>query len=328
MFNWATHRLVAIVLGVFVLPLACTSRGPIAIGDYPTAWTHAYCANRVWCGSYPDLETCGDVQFDSRAWKNWTNYVAAVQAGTIVFDGQQARACVELVRGRGCALSTWPTREARAEACGAVFTGALSPGQVCRLHGECVDGSCDYNTASCDPATGCCRGICVEYPLDRPVALGGACWDADDCAFGAFCSPSTRDPATMGTCQPRVEESGACASGVDCREGLACVPYSDLGICSRAPATGEPCAYFLSPCDDSRDHCDRTADACTPGKAIGAACASSFECIGYARCVSATCQAMPSAIGASCTGPCLGALRCGTDRTCEAPPANPNCYEP
>jgi hypothetical protein len=266
--------------------------------------------------------------------ENWDNYVAAAQAGSIAFDEQAAGSCASLVRNRGCALSTNPTRAEVDEACGGVWTGTLADGAACRLDAECASEQCVAPV--CDPFVECCAGTCT--PRDIPAQssqAGGPCWTNWECALGMFCAPAIRTAGTMGTCRVLVAEGEPCDSPFDCQEDLVCRGWGtvgDVGACGRAPATGAACEPSeFDACDDLRDHCSLVTLACERRIPVGESCDSFTtygECVAYGYCTAGGgCAPLPAQAGQACAESfdCLGQLAC-VGSVCEQPPAYAACF--
>lgn len=132
-------------------------------------------------------------------------------------------------------------------------------------------------------------------------------------------------PACEGLLYGVVPLGGSCSSDEMCQQGeqpVRCVPDVRLGrVCQAVPVgeAGDPCLVTSSPLGDSYVQqeggaggaecraeaglfCDEQADgayACTPVKALGAACESHMECAVDAYC-DGTCSAL-SADGQACT---------------------------
>jgi len=112
-------------------------------------------------------------------------------------------------------------------------------------------------------------------------------------------------PSTQGVCLSRPDGSAETCTVISTAPGAACVPGANFG-CRRDDET-----------------CNATTSLCTKRAALGAACATDGDCVGYGYCDTAagTCTARPG-LGQPCDNTthvwCLGSLTC----------ANGTCVEP
>jgi len=161
--------------------------------------------------------------------------------------------------------------------CEQVFQGRVAAGGSCVLDGECMGGGPCMKPQDCTDS--CCAGTCG--PAKLPV--GGDCsQDISLCARGSHC-----------------ESPGTCVADVP-------VP---------APATGASCDPTGSAaCARSDDYCDAAAMKCTWRRPVGAACATSNECLDEAFCGSNGACVARAGVGAACGGAsgtqCLSLLDC------------------
>jgi hypothetical protein len=279
--------------------------GSIGVGDLGTALADVVCDRDVRCGAYPDKATClGNVALDE------SKLAAAVNAGTVIYDGRAAAACVAALRadttGFGsCSVTDQETRPQPA-ACLAYAKGTLPPGATCSDGFVCQSGAC----ANIRCPSSCCAGVCST----PSIPLGGACSPGDGCPDGAFCSLTL----VSGTCAPKKAAGQSCGSDVECVAGTLC----RVDVCGTLPAEGAYC-LDIARCDAAVDYCDADTSQCSRRIAIGAPCPNGTGCVGYGFCDAATRTCVPrGGAGAPCNGSseCLAAFTCASG-ACAASPA-------
>ncbi len=260
----------------------------------------------------------------------------AVDRGTVRYDGNAARACIDYAAGMSCDQ----LQEEPAE-CERVFVGTVSPGGQCVVDLECLRGWCDTEAAcpgrcvayrrageSCTGSTELCEpntycddtGRCAE---PQYVGEGQTCgYDIGWCSYGLGCGEA-------GTCvrlPPLTSEGQACGDATGfCNPGLAC----HEGTCRRPPATvGAACHAETLPCAFARNLiCDPSTARCVAIPGAGEPCVMGFVCGGGTFCGDdRTCRAR-LADGAPCTGDdqcssrnCTDAGACGPWDPCEEEP--------
>jgi hypothetical protein len=176
--------------------------------------------------------------------------------------------------------------------CTLIFTGTVADGGTCYGFVDCISGSCDQSNSACPgkcrPTAreggsctdgACPRGlvcvsssagrtcqqpgaagarcdgyfsckedlICLNHACAARVAQGGACSNPGECADGLFCNGSPG-----GTCQPRVDAGGACASthrgwsvmSEMCKGRQLCLGETNSapGRCATPQDAGGPCS--------------------------------------------------------------------------------------
>jgi hypothetical protein len=131
---------------------------------------------------------------------------AAVEAGTIIYDGELARACFDVHAAQTCAefATSLGLIGDTTPDCENALAGTISDGLSCDLDDECVTGYCE---------SGVCRAV--------PIA-GESCLSR--CAGGLHCSANG--------CVSRLVDGAACDSDDECVSG-GCVGAP--GMCG-APA--------------------------------------------------------------------------------------------
>lgn len=303
--------------------IGCGGTDPIDFVALPNALQDAQCAFQVECEGMPDIATCREsLLFDDG---EIGTIDAAIEGGTVAYDGEAAAACVDRIRGQGCRFPGFHI----ANPCADMFTGLLQEGEACIASIECEgSGICEETDINCDRSIACCPGTCVGGGIvESPI--GGPCEDDDECALQAYCDfPDSPDPgvctALVATEGAACDELSACVNPMICELDFMTQPF--VGTCETPAATGQSCdPDALIACNDARDFCD-AAGTCVAAVDVGSACSPDIACIGFASCVNSLCVADPS-IGDPCTdtGPnCLASLECnGT--TCVAPPSGPTC---
>jgi len=185
---------------------ACGGGGSISLEDYTEEHERAECERDVRCGEAPDMESCLAASFDERV--NYPKTRAnAVEAGTIIYDGDAARKCIDAVAKDDCTFSNWDTLFA---ACVNVFEGTVPEGGTCVVFAECAgDVSCETDPG-CTPES-CCVGTC-RPPL---VEIGGDCSVNYFCVRGAYCHQDF--VAGTATCEAELPIGSACDVHVNTR---------------------------------------------------------------------------------------------------------------
>jgi hypothetical protein len=217
-------------------------------------------------------------------------FAPAVAAGRMVFNPDEAAACLAAMDAVACDTDTAP-RE-----CDRALRGTLAPGNTCNL-AAVINGlsECEVGTF-CVPllAGGGCQGTCVAGAgLNQPC--GGA---QQPCLSGETCT-------LAGTCTLKASSGSEC--GIQtipvCEQGLVC---SDLfgGTCGPRKGAGATCSGQFTECEFPLQ-CDRglaLTGTCKMPPAPGAACViDDFECgIGFSYCgADSKCHAL-AGIGDPC----------------------------
>ncbi|HEY1549713.1 MAG TPA: Dickkopf N-terminal cysteine-rich domain-containing protein [Kofleriaceae bacterium] len=278
---------------------ACSGGGDgsaISYPDFEMKMAAEYCSYSVRCGIFPDTSTCLAV---SGAIVR-TDIEDAIAGGRIVFDANNALACLTAYANQSCDMTI--ARSGPIE-CGELFDGAVAANGSCALDDECISNSC--TVPSC--GGGCCQGTCVGDIAPSPLPTGAACGYDAQCVTGDFCDlPS-------GTCQPFVAVGSACNYLFACTPGNGCVNQ----VCKTLPRTGEPCPEGA--CTNVGDTCGSTG-VCVPFGQPGDSCASS-SCAPYFTCdvQTLTCTTGPT-LGQPCSQSCFGTgLYCTDEIGAEMP---------
>ncbi len=317
-----------LTLAVVTLGAAtCGGGRSVPFDDLAGDLLDAECDFLVACGSAPDRATClASIRLDDG---ELATLRADIAAGTVVYDGRAAGACIDVFKSlASCKQTAIGDFAPRLDAtCGKVFTGSLPAGSVCFFSEECANqGICDRQTCS---SSGCCAGTCVARPM--PVPLGGDCSNLlpnQDCIDGTVC---TANATGGGTCKAPLAAGARCGPYDRCVQPYQCGgsvdPVTNEGTCTAPPAHGQTCDISGN-CDDARDVCDPTTNVCTSRIAAGGACSTLEACVAYARCDGTTCVAMAGP-DASCDpqalDACLLSLTCDTTMHCSLPPPTAAC---
>lgn len=214
---------------------ACNGASPLPVEEIPLEYATAICAVIDECAGalgavvvHPDH--CVDQYtglYDNLIVAQWS---AAIDRGTVVYDGGAARDCADAIDALGCDLATgvMPT------ACDEVLTGTLDLGATCSINEECAgDAYCEGD--SCPMTSGLCAAA---------AAAGATCSEAGQCASGLTCVGGTYNMATSNS-------GGPCegATGGDCPLDETCVGATDAtpGTCTSIDSIStagldEPCA--------------------------------------------------------------------------------------
>lgn len=296
-----------LVLAVLVAACGSDSSGPIAIDDLDQALIDRYCTTYVQCGVMPDEATCQ--AYFAKLLQLDQDQVAAVKAGKIIYHGDKAAQCIDLIGGT-CDRTDVLGNRTNGEVCDEVYDGTVAADGACALNEECISqvctkGSCGTNT--------CCMGTCTGGTKPMRGGAGATCADDTDCA-GSFCDTTTlqctaylADGATCNsssqcqsavcsqTCLPLVADGATCTTTAQCKDiADSC---NSQHVCSRGAARGAACASS-SDCA-AIDHCDSTMH-CAARPVRGDACTTSFDCLDDSYCDATMHCAAPLANGATC----------------------------
>lgn len=130
----------------------------------------------------------------------------------------------------------------------------------------------------------------------------------------------------QGAAQGLAPAGAACASSLECQDGLFCRSRAEAkGVCAPPAPAGSACggstdtlATFLRQTDLGRRHPECAgyclAARCAAHSPLGAACLSSRQCAPGQHCGAGTCrEGAFAALGEACTG-----TSCGADASCQA----------
>jgi hypothetical protein len=128
-----------------------------------------------------------------------SKFTAAVQAGTMTYDGRSAERCVAEFSALSCAQM----ENAAPLSCQLVFKGTRPDGQACTgtEHNICASGFCAGTNG------GSMAGTCQKEPT-----IGQACPEGR-CASGTFCGSSN-------VCMAPQVNGAPCFGGSECQSGI------------------------------------------------------------------------------------------------------------
>jgi hypothetical protein len=272
--------------------------GSIPIEELGPELREAFCARLVRCGLVDTEASCAELVD-----LNDEEVQAGVAAGTVAYDGEAARECLDAFASASCDASAESAR-VDPPACAEAVRGTVADGGGCEANVECISGDC--MTTSCQMA--CCPGTCATTVAD--AAVGSSC-AAAPCVEGAYCD------ATM-TCRTLIGVDQACNGNFECGYGLYCEQTSGPGVCRDAPNRGDSCPVGL--CADLGDRCDEGTMTCVALSAAGGPCTDLFSCQAQLVCGSATTTCIePPAVGQPCPdGACESAGWCDANMMCLA----------
>lgn len=253
--------------------------------DVPVDQAEAVCAYMVRCGLFVGSELC--VDYFTAAFTPDADLAAALDDGSVRYDGKAARACFDTIRESECAANYFG-RGPDDPNCEMIFEGTIADGDPCWIDEQCVSGRCN-DPGSCDAA--CCMGWCSDTSTEVLPALGEACKAGEECSGGAYC-----DYEGTWTCLARQASGAACELDRECEVGLACL----AGACHPGVAEGEPC--IDNRCGDVPYYCNIESGICSAFGQAGAGCStlSSTCALGF-TCAVDTCAPV-GGLGTACSG--------------------------
>jgi len=286
--------------------------------------------------AFGTLETCNAGFEGALTNAQLEQWRAAIERGTVTYDGVAAEACIEQSGMSGCDILLVP----QPDVCAGMFSGTVALGGACSIGEECMGeaycasadcpgaagvctarseggGDCEDNT-QCQTGLACDGGTCV---IPEPTA-GLACTEQGECALDEICV-GAMDGAT-GICEDRASLETA-ALGEPCEllgdDMVLCTPGGHCAItgfmfpmsveqeCLAEVASGAACNAALPDMCPDGEYCagtdpmgldfDGTCEA-LPGD--GEPCADALlgeACAAGVNCVMGTCR-QPQANGASC----------------------------
>jgi hypothetical protein len=271
--------------------------GGLAPEDLGEAMADAFCTRLVRCGLVASTAACEallDVDNEE--------LLAAIEAGTIDYDGVAARECLDAFAAASCDQSSESVR-VEPPACAEAIRGTVADGGVCHASAECISQDCTVP----DCGMACCAGTCATTTPD--AAIGGSCATAS-CVDGAYC-----DAAMV--CRALLAANATCTGNDECGYGLYCEQTGPSGVCRDAPNRGDACP--TGDCADLGDRCDQATMICVALSAAGGPCGTSGGgCQFGLVCDAATMScASPPAIGQPCQFQCADGAYCDAG-TCAA----------
>lgn len=272
------------------------------------------CGQAVACQAMSSNVSCDELVNDTgtRRAPLWNAEIAnALDAGTVTYDADAGRACLERLQSE-CGITSCSR---------AALIGHRPQGEACAQTVECaaglwcvpVDGGC----AQCQPLPGngdettdyvaCPEGFAALTDGGfRCHAFGGSeasCAPAADEQWTIACAPGL--VCLSGSCDTPLAEGATCA-GAGCGLGLGCATD---GTCHKLGDVGDAC-----PC---RKGLECRGGACALLRAEGEACLVSSDCRAPLSCVVGACARLAGP-GASCTteSDCEAPLVCRANHTC------------
>jgi hypothetical protein len=219
---------------------------------------------------------------------------AAIDAGTIKYDGTKVQDCLDAISATGCAF----LGSRISVLCASALAGTKAGGAACTFSAECAPGMfCKMDQ---------CPGACTQLLAD-----GAACAGDDECRSGSNCDDKTKVCKQAVSIQLSGAEGASCdpSTATLCQNGLVCALASATGWTCEQPATGTTCHRAIPEgCPDGQ-YCKLDANSlsgtCTAMPAIGSACAphsmndDSPACPKDSVCSLGTCKAYVS-LGSPC----------------------------
>src|SRR5690606_37905148 len=126
--------------------------------EYFAAHLRQLCAGLVGCGEYEDEAACRSLLGPHYAVD--PDLEAAIADGSVLVDGEAARACLDFLGEPGSCVAGSFTAGSLDARCPEVFVGTRGGGEPCLLDAQCHAGTCLI--PRCQDA--CCEGFCVAPP--------------------------------------------------------------------------------------------------------------------------------------------------------------------
>jgi hypothetical protein len=295
-----------IIAGLFLVAACDDDAGDpgryVAVGEYATVGKASWCSYLTRCGFFPDEATCTSANISVPPQLVLPpETVAAVEAGHLLYNGNNAKTCLDAYANATCDKTDESGRAPTPE-CFELFRGAVDADGECFQDEECISGDCQIQVAD----QTCAMGKCVGNTPPPQFSFGqaGDPCSTGTCAAGLFCDNATFKCATL------VPSGGPCVTNADCAYGLGCA--GSPRTCKALPAVGQPCPDFE--CRDEGARCGTSG--CVAVGLAGAPCQSSSECSSYYTCdfTTSMCKRGPIT-GEACT---LGNARCFDASFCDS----------
>jgi hypothetical protein len=264
----------------------------MSLSQFQASATAAHCEAEIQCGWVPSRANCGE----QNHW-NFAQLQADIAAGTVVYDGTQAAACLDALygspTGTTCLSAFWGAKVLLPlpAPCRALFKGNVAAGGDCFQSEECASGACVKVGTAYTP---CDLGTCGGMPAPiGSVEIGGACAQDSECADGAFCD-------SLDECAPLLGLGASCSGAVDrCSPDLECVTTGTTATCAKLPGEGADCSSLR--CGQNDHYCQPSTHTCQPRRGVGDSCADDTSaCVYWAYCdATSTCKAFKLA-GEAC----------------------------
>lgn len=253
--------------------------GSYTLDEFRTAVSEQTCIGYAACDIVESVDDCAGFEYPLEGmFLRYPELKFAVEAETVVFDGEAAFACAAALGTRSCERLTFSILP---EACQLTLQGTSDENEECFIQQECTPGlTCNSaNFPTCE------AGICLPTP------------------------PSMRLPQPGEECIPR-----NISTSIPCTHGYGCVDE----VCVVLPVSGEDCDFLLGCGDLSQSCTFDTSmpdssGVCMPAKRDGVTCQQG-ECLQSYRCIDSICQpeggSLNEACGIGIRSPCLYPLEC------------------
>ena len=201
--------------------------GAIPIGQYGNELAKTYCKRAFTCcdagelageGSWGASEAECVANLSAELAGDIAGLQADVDAGRVVYHGDEARRCLDNVTSLACADYGVDVYLPRVPGCLQVIEGTLPVGEACSGDDQCMSHSCGPTTTGTGMA-------CVAVG-----AVNDACSTTIECEPGLFCS--------SGTCQVPFLNDAPCTENAGCMTYYcyAGAGFENAPVC-RAPMT-------------------------------------------------------------------------------------------
>lgn len=278
-------------------------RGYVSVDEYATVGKTSWCTYLTRCGFFTDVETCARANINLPAQLTLApETVAAVKAGHMLYNGNNAKTCLDSFANATCDKTDEAGR-VLPYACDQLFRGTVDADGECFEDAECISGDCQILVADAECAAGKCVGN--TPPPEPMLARNGESCQLVGCVAGSLCNTTTF------LCEPLHGAGMSCVTTSDCAYGLGCAGGS-VRTCKALPAIGQPCPE--GECRDDGARC--TTSGCVAVGLPGATCNSSSECSSYYTCDFSTmkCKSLP-VTGEACNS---GGSRCFDASFCDS----------
>lgn len=274
----------------------------VSIDEYATVGKTSWCTYLTRCGFFTDEATCNSANLNLPAQlKIDPERIAAVKAGHMLYNGNNAKTCLDAFANATCDKTDEAGRVIPL-ACDELFRGTVDADGQCFEDAECISGDCQIPSSELMCTAGKCVGN-TPPPVRMPARNGESC-ASTACVSGAFCNSSTF------LCEPLHTTGMGCLTTTECAYGLGCAGGA-VRTCKMLPAIGQPCPD--GECRDDGARC--TTSGCVAIGLPGATCSSSSDCSNYYTCDFSTmkCKQLP-VTGEACNS---GGSRCFDASYCD-----------
>ena len=234
-------------------------------------------------------------------------FLAAIAADRIRFDGDLARACLDATGAVLEGVCSGASLDDLTEVCEGIFVGLVAEGGNCALSDACEgEARCDtansdecYGQCTIDPnaCVGCTRdqycdtdaepSSCVDRkPSGAPCDHSGQCVDRTLCMNGVCGAPFANLLSAGAECIPGASDGGICEPGLICMAAEEDFQW----VCGAARVRGDACTTTFDCAMGLACHIAPMTRGGTCGDrlALGESCHTSFDCES-AACEADTC---------------------------------------